>query len=116
MAKSSLGQLQWLTSASLVHPHLPPYPGEFGEVLGCQPPPLRRSHGPSLSAVDPEARDGVWVPVSRLWGERRSMKAADPALYRVQWGRQGLDPRHLLARPPATLPAGTGTLSCTGLR
>lgn len=34
------------------------------------------------------------------------MKTADPALHRVEWGRQGLDPRHLLS-PPIALPTFT---------
>lgn len=57
MAKPSLGQLRWLISAALVHPNLPPHPGESGEELECQPPPTPgRSRGPSLRAVDTEAQ------------------------------------------------------------
>lgn len=50
--------------------------------------------------------------MSVLWGEWRSVKAADPALHRVQWGRQGLDPRHLLSHPPLCQQA-QGSLICT---
>lgn len=47
------------------------------------------------------------MPMSLLDGEWPGVKTADPALHHVEWGRQGLDPRHLLSLPIA-LPAFTG--------
>lgn len=35
------------------------------------------------------------------------MKTSEPALHHVEWGRQALDPEHLLS-PPIALPASTG--------
>lgn len=46
------------------------------------------------------------MPMSVSDGEWQGVKTAYPALHRVEWGRQGLDPRHLLS-PPRALPTFT---------
>lgn len=50
------------------------------------------------------------MPMSMVGGERRGVKTLDPALRRVEWGGQGLDPRHLLS-PPITRPTPGHTSS-----
>lgn len=70
--------------------------------------PLCRSCGPSLRAVATEAGAGDRAARERAGCEWPAAKTADPALRGVEWGRQGLDPRHLLS-PLVAPPAGTGT-------